>query len=267
MTGTPLAPARRSPPARGPAGETRQLLAPTDAVSFRPVPAPPVLAVRPPDYFPPAAHAALLAQADCVVLADTFAFSRQSTHNRARILTSQGAQWITVPRGHAPVGTPLGAVAVVADGWPRRHLRALRAAYGMAPFAEALLPEVEAILAGPHASLGALAAATTAWTIRRLGGTADVALASEMAGAPASLVDVWGAAGQPPLLSLTPDRDRIGLAGLGATVEAFAFAEPPRRQVWPPAEDAAVLTAGLSALDVLLTYGAGARAALLGPDG
>jgi hypothetical protein len=229
-----------------------------------------VLTVRPPDYFPPAAHAALLATADRVVLADTFAFSRQATHNRARILTSQGAQWITVPRGHAPVGTPLGAVAVVADGWPRRHLRALRAAYGMAPFAEALLPEVEAILSEQYASLGALTAAATAWTVRRLGGTADVALASEMPGAPATLAAVWEAAGRPALLSLTPDRDRAALAGLGATVEAFTFGEMQRRQVWPPAPDsgdaATGLTTGLSALDVLLTYGGGARTALLGPE-
>ena len=108
-----------------------------------------VLAVRPPDYFPPVAHAALLAQAGAVVIADTFAFSRQATHNRARILTSQGAQWLTVPRGHAPVGTPLGPSAVADDGWPRRHVRALRTAYGMAPFAEALLPEVEALLGRP----------------------------------------------------------------------------------------------------------------------
>ncbi|HEX8297647.1 MAG TPA: WbqC family protein [Rubricoccaceae bacterium] len=222
-----------------------------------------MLAVRPPDYFPPAAHAALLATADRVVLADTFAFSRQATHNRARILTSQGAQWITVPRTHAPVGTPLRGVEVVPDGWPRRHLRSLRAAYGMAPFTEALLPEIAALLAVPHPSIGALGAATTAWTVRRLGGPAEVGLASDMPGAPATLAAVWEAAGRPVLLSLTPERDRAALAGLGATVEAFRFDEAPRRQVWPPPPGAA-LTPSLSALDVVLTYGAGAREALLG---
>ncbi len=218
-----------------------------------------VLAVRPPDYFPPAAHAALLAQADAVVLADTFAFSRQSTHNRARILTSQGARWLTVPRGHAPVGTPLRDVPVVADGWPRRHVRSLLTAYGMAPFAEALVPEVEALLAGPWASVGALAAAATAWTLRRLGGPADVRLASDLPGAPATLAGVWAAAGRPALLSLTPDRDRAALAGTDAAVHAVTFEEPPRRQVWTVDN---AFTPALSVLDVLLTYGPGSRDAL-----
>ena len=224
-----------------------------------------MLVVRPPDYFPPAAHAALLARAGRVVVADTFAFSRQAAHNRARILTAQGPQWITVPRRHAPVGTPLASVAVVADGWPRRHLRALRAAYGMAPFVDWVLADVEALLAGPHASLGALAAATTEWTIRRLGGTADVVRASALAGAPATLAGVWDAAGRAAVLTLPEAavRDRAALEPLGATVETLGFEEAPRRQVWP-APATAGFAAGLSVLDVLMTYGPDARRALLG---
>ena len=217
----------------------------------QPQPQPPLLAIRPPDYFPPAAHAALLASAGRVVLADTFAFSRQSTHNRARIGTAQGPQWITVPRGHASVGTPMNRIAVADDGWARRHLRALRSSYGMAPFADHLLPEVEALLAGRHASLGALAAATTAWALGRLGATPDVTLASALPGAPATLENVWQAAGRGPLLTLTPDRDAASVP----SVCPFAFAEAPRWQVWGDAP-------GLSVLDVLLTHGPDARRAL-----
>ena len=239
-----------------------------------------MLVVRPPDYFPPAAHAALLAWAGRVVVADTFAFSRQGTHNRARILTAQGPQWVTVPRQHAPVGTALARVGVVDDGWARRHLRALRSAYGMAPFVDWVLDDVGALLAGPHASLGALAAATTEWALRRLGGTADVVRASALPDAPATLSRVWEGAGRPPVLTL-PDvaaRDRAALEPLGATVEVLAFEEPVRRQVWPgpvrarPAGSPGSPTLpdgfapGLSVLDVLMTYGPEARRALLGPD-
>lgn len=217
-------------------------------------------ALRPPDYFPPAAHAALLAQADRVVLADTLAFSRQATRNRARILTSQGPLWLSVPRRHAPVGTPMTDVGVVDDGWPRRHVRALRSAYGMAPFLDWVLADVEALLAGPHVSMGSLAAATTEWAVRRLGGTADVVRASALPGAPATFAGVWEAAGRPAVLALAEaaPRDREALGRLGGTVEAFDFAEPARRHVWPGA------TAGLSVLDVLVTYGPDARRALLG---
>lgn len=210
-----------------------------------------MLAVRPPDYFPPAAHAALLASAERVVLADTFAFSRQTTHNRTRIGTSQGPQWITVPRAREPVGTPMDRVAVAPGDWARKHARALRSAYGMAPFAEHLLPEIEALLREPHATVGALAAATTAWALRRLGATPDVTLASALAGAPRTLAGVWAAAGRGTLLSLTPDRDAASVPD----VQPFAYAEPPRWQVWSEAP-------GLSVLDVLLTHGPEARRAL-----
>ncbi len=225
----------------------------TAGTPFHPIHPFAVLVVRPPDYFPPAAHAALFASAGRVVLADTFAFSRQSTHNRTLIGTSQGPSWLSVPRGRAPVGTPLDRVAVVDDGWARKHLRALRTAYGMAPFTEHLLPEVEALLRGPHASLGALAVATTAWALRRLGATPAVALASALPGAPATLAGVWEAAGGGPLLSLTPDRDATSVPD----VRPFVYAEPPRWQVWGE-----TLTPGLSILDVLLTHGPDARRAL-----
>ena len=218
-----------------------------------------MLAVRPPDYFPPVAHAVLLASAGHVVLADTFAFSRQAAHNRARILTSQGPQWITVPRDHAPVGTSMARVGVVADGWVRRHVAALQSAYGMAPYAEHVLPEVAALLAGRHASLGALAAATTAWSLARLGASVRVDLASAMAGAPDTLAGVWVAAGRPDVRTLpaTLARDRAALEPLGASVAVLDWPEPPRRQVWPGA-----FTADLSVLDVLMTYGPDARVVL-----
>ena len=197
------------------------------------------------------------------MLLDTLPFSRQSTHNRTRILTSQGPLWLSVPRRHAPVGTSLSSVAVVDDGWPRRHVRALRSAYGMAPFLEWVLADIEPLLSAPYASVGDLAVATTAWALRRLGGTATLVRASSLPGAPHTLADVWAAAGRPAVLTLaeTLGRDRGALGPLGARVEALAFSEVRRRQVWPAPGGFAP---GLSVLDVLVTYGPGAREGLLG---
>ncbi len=187
-----------------------------------------------------------------VVVADTFAFSRQATHNRARIRTATGSQWLTVPRQHAPVGTPLLAVGVVGDGWPRRHRHALRTAYGMAPFYEHLAPEIDALLAEPHTSIGALATATTRWTLRHLGVTVPVAVASEVPDAPSTLVDVWRAVGGGIFLS-RPDaaeRDRAILAPVDGTV-AVARLDPAAayRQTFPG------FVGGLSALDLLMNHG------------
>src|SRR5690606_16828207 len=104
-----------------------------------PLPAsrPPMTAVRPPEFFPRLAYAALLLAADRFVVADTFPFSRQAWHNRTRIRTPEapGWQWLTVPRRHAGKGAALRAVPL--DGtepWARTHARALRYNYGMAPF-------------------------------------------------------------------------------------------------------------------------------------
>ena len=69
-------------------------------------------AIRPPEFAPRLDYVALLLAAERLVLADTFPFSRQGGHNRARIRTAQGAQWLTVPRRHAGLGQPLAEVEV-----------------------------------------------------------------------------------------------------------------------------------------------------------
>lgn len=202
-------------------------------------------AVRPPEYFPRLPYAALLLAADRVVLADTFPFSRQSGHNRARVRTAGGAAWITVPRQHGGLAQPLTQVAPVDDGWRRRHLATLRAAYGMAPYYDHVAPELADLLGAPHASLGALAAETVAWAARWLGSAATLVRASALPGAPDTLaaLDAGGA-----LLTLpeSADRDRQRWAG---PVHVLRYAEGPRRQVFPGFEP------DLSVLDLVFNYG------------
>lgn len=208
-----------------------------------------MLAVRPPEFFPRLPVAALLLAADRVVLADTFAFSRQGAHNRARICTATGAQWLTVPRQHAPVGMPLRAVGVVDDGWARRHGHALRTAYGMAPYYDHYAPDVANLLAGPHASLAALTVATTRWTARALGATADLVAASGLDGAPDTLPGVVHAVGADALLVLTEsaERDR---AQAGVPVWALHLNPTATyRQTFPG------FVGGLSSLDLLMNHG------------
>ena len=203
-------------------------------------------AVRAPEYLPRLSFAALLLAADRVVLGDTFRFSRQSAQNRARIRTSQGTQWLSVPRVHAGAPRALGELAILDDGWRVQHARAVRVAYGMAPFYEHYAPSLAALWAEPAASLASLTVASVRWVGRQLDTPCAIERASDLPGAPATLDAVWRAC-DGPLLTLAESlaRDRQ----LGDALVELAFQEPVRRQTFPGFEP------GLSVLDLLMNYG------------
>ncbi len=219
-------------------------------------------AVRPPEYFPRPEYAALMLSVDRFVLADTFPFSRQGHHNRMRIRTPQGAgwQWLTVPREGASVGRPLHAVGIdAAQPWARMHRRAIHLNYGMAPFYDHYRHRLDALLDRPWGYLGDLAVATTRWVHEALGGTADLACASDLPGAPASLPAVWAALDAPGVLATLPEsaeRDAAHLAFAGGAVRVLCFDEPVRRQNFPG------FVGGVSTLDLLFNYGPDAAALL-----
>ncbi|WP_420454745.1 WbqC family protein [Rubrivirga sp.] len=204
-------------------------------------------AVRPPEFAPRLEYAALLLAADRLVLADTFPFSRQGGHNRTRIRTAHGPQWLTVPRRHGGLGIPLTEVEVVDDGWRRRHRAALAAAYGLAPFYEHVAPEWDAVLATPG-SLADLAVASVRFVARWLRSAAEVVRASALPGAPATLADVAEAAAVEALLTLPESAER-DVASVGVPVRVLRFEEVERRQSHPG------FLPGLGVLDLLMTHG------------
>ena len=187
-----------------------------------------------------------------MVLADTFPLSRQSGHARMRVRTSQGAQWLTVPRRHAGRSPRLDSVGVVDDGWRRRHRAGLRAAYGMAPFYDHVAPGWAEVLETPGA-LADLTCASVRWAARWLESPAMVVRASALAGpdgeAPADLAAVAGAAGVETLLTLPESAERDAQALPGVGVRVLAFQEAERRQAFPG------FVAGLSVMDVVMNYG------------
>ena len=205
-------------------------------------------AIRPPELAPRLPYAALLLVADRVVLADTFPFSRQSGHSRMRVRTSQGTQWLSVPRAHAGRPLPLNRVGVVDDGWRRRHLAGLRAAYGMAPFYEHVRPGWAEVLATPG-TLADLTCASVRWAAGWLESEAEVIRASALPGSPAGLADVAGAVGLEALATLPESAERDAQALPGVEVRVVEVAEVERRQAFPGFEP------GLSVLDVIMNHG------------
>ena len=209
-------------------------------------------AVRPPELAPRLPYAALLLAADRVVLADTFPLSRQSGHARMRVRTSQGAQWLTVPRCHAGRAPRIDRVEVLDDGWRRRHRAGLRAAYGMAPFYDHVAPGWAEVLDTPG-SLADLTCASVRWAARWLGATAEVVRASGLAGPdgapPDTLAAVASAARVGTLLTLPESAGRDAAALPGVAVRVLDYDERERRQAFPG------FVGGLSVLDVVMNYG------------
>jgi len=95
-------------------------------------------AILQPSYIPWRGYFHQVREVDVFVFYDDVQFTRRDWRNRNRIKTRQGPQWLTIPvmaPGHVSLGLPIHQVRIAWDRpWNRKHLEALRHAYGRAPF-------------------------------------------------------------------------------------------------------------------------------------
>src|SRR5207245_2862485 len=92
-----------------------------------------IVTIHQPNYLPYLGFFHKMANADVLVLYDTAQYSKQlGFHNRNRIKTPQGAQWLTVPVQHATLRA-IRDVQIVDEPWALRHRQALDANYRRAP--------------------------------------------------------------------------------------------------------------------------------------
>jgi hypothetical protein len=100
-----------------------------------------------PSYLPWLGYFEQFYQCDVFVAYDDVQYTKNDWRNRNRIRNTQGWQWLTVPV--ATSGRPeqtLQEVQIVQNTpWARKHLAALRASYGKAPFFELYYPPLEAL--------------------------------------------------------------------------------------------------------------------------
>lgn len=106
-----------------------------------------VIFACPPDYLPGFAFWAAALRADEVLLVTGAQYVRQSNHNRARVRTPEGAQWLTIPVRRGQFRSPLREMEISPEGsWWRHHSKALQYNYGSTPFYEHLMPELRPYL-------------------------------------------------------------------------------------------------------------------------
>lgn len=112
-----------------------------------------IAAVHQPNYLPYLGFFQKMANADVLVLYDTALFSKQlGFHNRNRIKTPIGAQWITVPIQHSTVAT-MRDVRIAGKDWARQHRKKIEANYRRAPFYDSYSKELQTVLERPWNSL------------------------------------------------------------------------------------------------------------------
>lgn len=115
-----------------------------------------IVTIHQPNYLPYLGFFQKMANADVLVFYDTALFSRQlGFHNRNRIKTPIGAQWITVPIQHSTVHT-MRDVRIAGTGWKTQHRKMIEANYRRAPFYGTYGEDFEAALRMPWTSLADL---------------------------------------------------------------------------------------------------------------
>ncbi len=138
-----------------------------------------LVAIHQPNYLPWPGFFHKWLHADALVLLDTVQFSKNDWHNRNRIKTAQGAQWLTVPVYHR-FPARLFEVEIVPGPWPRKHRAALAQAYGKAPYFKCYGVGICDVLAQPWRHLCALNMALIRELGDMLGCTAPLYVASSM---------------------------------------------------------------------------------------
>ena len=144
-----------------------------------------IVTIHQPNYLPYLGFFHKLANADVFVVYDTAQYSKQlGLHNRNRIKTPQGAQWLTVPVQHATLHA-LRDVQIVEGAWGTRHRLSLDANYKKAPFYASYAEDLRRVLEKPWTSLALLNEALIELVARWLSIRTKMIRASELPPPPA----------------------------------------------------------------------------------
>jgi len=141
------------------------------------------IAISQPSYLPWCGFFDLIDQVDRFVLLDDAQFVKQSWHQRNRIKSPTGLQWLTVPvifRGL--LGQPLCDVIIRDLSFWEKHLRAVEVNYGRALYFDLCFPALKAIVekVSLNPRLTDLNIALIRWMAKELNITTPLVLSSTL---------------------------------------------------------------------------------------
>jgi hypothetical protein len=111
-----------------------------------------IVFVHQPEYIPWLGFFDKLAQCDVCVIYDDAQYQHGGFHNRNRIRTPQGWEWLTVPISHGYPQT-IKNVKIAGDQWKNKHLYRIRHHYQNAPYYSRYYPILKDAIMFNHQSL------------------------------------------------------------------------------------------------------------------
>lgn len=129
------------------------------------------LVVLQPSFLPWLGHLDQYDWADVYVLYDDTQFDKHGWRNRNRILSANGATWLTVPVLTKGQDKPLNSEVEIDNRtpWAKKMLSTIRQSYSKAPYFKEYFPGLEAVLSQPYAKLLDLNVDTFRWLTESLG--------------------------------------------------------------------------------------------------
>ncbi len=218
------------------------------------------VAIHQPDFLPYLGFFHKMLSADVFVLYDTAQYSRRGYHNRNRIKTSRGVDWITVPVRLSGI-SPICEVEVDnTQQWQRRLWRKIQVNYGRAPYFGSLAGDVETVIKRPWTRLVDLNSALLDIARRILSIETPWVRASDLPPAASAnptekLIELTRAAGGDTYVSGPGGRDYLDCSLFrNVRLEYSVYETVPYRQLWGP------FVPNLSVLDALFNCAPEARA-------
>lgn len=207
-----------------------------------------MVAIRPPEYFPRLAYAALMVSVERFILADTFQYSRQSYQNRTKVRNPQGWQWVSIPLKGGQHGRPVDDVRIrQVEGWRKRHWKAFEYNYRATPFFEYYENELRPLFEHRWTHLGDLTCATVTMVHRMLGASSTLIRASTLEGKPTHLEALFEREKGKRLLA--PEESAFYDAPVVSSIQVLRYEHPCYHQTFEGFEP------DMNTLDLLFNYG------------
>lgn len=144
-----------------------------------------IAAIMQPTYLPWIGYFDMIDQSDMFVFLDDAQVLKRSWGVRNRIIAQNGETFLTVPLSGHKHGEGSAFVDTAVDQtqqWAKKHLATIRHGYAKAPHFADVFAELETILSGDHATIGALNQAFIVATAKRLGIETPFSQSSQMDG-------------------------------------------------------------------------------------
>jgi WbqC-like protein family len=140
-----------------------------------------ICVISQPRLFPGLHYLHRMMVADVFVIFDTVQYNPRHEENRAKLKTSRGPEWLTVPMRQTHREQLIRDTCIDASqAWQAKACRMIQDHYGNAPGYAAHAPAIQRIIETPHETLVGLDRASWEPALRRLGITCQFVCASEL---------------------------------------------------------------------------------------